>query len=164
MSPLGLQDKKVRDGQMQESRIHFLVTDQHIYFACNAFVFHRRTDDLRAGVGGQRGQGIHSKWVRDHKEQHRQTQDAEPDPSLSPEEAAAKLQSLTLDNDESPTASGGLKRNTTGTGHSSSGSTTSSMLVRYFPQRYFILKSLTQVRTHFVRFAFCIRLFLLLSP
>lgn len=113
-----------------------------------AFGFHRRTDDLRAGVGGQRGQGIHSKWVRDHKEQLRQSQDAERDPSHSPEEVATKLQGLGLSgDDESPTAPGGPKRSTTGTEHSSSGSTTSSMLVRYFPQRYFILKSLTQVRT-----------------
>lgn len=112
----------------------------------------RRTDDLRAGVGGQRGQGIHSKWVKDHKEQLRQA-DAEAqageggdtDPSLSPDEATSRLRGLNLGGDEDESGLAGSKRSTGGTGHSSSGSTTSSMLTRYFPQRYFILKSLTQV-------------------
>ncbi|TFY65816.1 hypothetical protein EVG20_g5272 [Dentipellis fragilis] len=99
----------------------------------------RPTDDLRSGVGGQRGMGIHAKWVREQK----QKAGKEPPNAGSPEEVAARIESLALSDDE------GLR-----TGHemasmsNSSGSftsTNSAMLAQYFPQRYFILKSLTQV-------------------
>ncbi|KAF8963018.1 YT521-B-like domain-containing protein [Flammula alnicola] len=79
----------------------------------------RKDDDLKAGVGGQRGMGMHTKWVQEQKGKARE---AASDPSE-------------------------LKRSSNVKHSSSSGSyssTNSSFLGRHFPKRYFILKSLTQ--------------------
>lgn len=112
----------------------------------------RRDDDLKAGVGAQRGMGMHSRWVKDQKGKSRistenlETMFRSDDPLASPSSASDRLShavsSLSVSSDEE-----GLLRERPK--HSSSSgsyaSTNSSLLTRYFPQRYFILKSLTQV-------------------
>ena len=106
----------------------------------------KKTDDLRAGVGGQRGVGLHTKWINQRKQKARAggkspvddvTQDASNPPSTGDEEG-----DVGGDWDRS------FERSS---GSGSFASTTSSVLAQHFPKRYFILKSLTQVYTmHFV--------------
>ncbi|KAJ7628330.1 YT521-B-like domain-containing protein [Roridomyces roridus] len=67
--------------------------------------------DLRSGVGGQRGTGLHKEWVR------KQTESPGPKQTSSHSSIASTP---------------------------SNASTTSSFLETHFPQRFFILKSLTQ--------------------
>lgn len=114
----------------------------------------RKDDDLKAGVGGQRGMGMHTKWVQAQKEKAREQDQAQSDksasddPTTSPssiisEQLASPMASVSLLNDEDG------KRKARARHSSSSGSfasTNSSFLTKYFPERYFILKSLTQVR------------------
>ncbi|KAI0064131.1 hypothetical protein BV25DRAFT_1823679 [Artomyces pyxidatus] len=116
----------------------------------------RQTDDLRAGVGGQRGIGMHTKWIKEQKEKAQQERDTglpsssserlefpSTASSSSPEDLAGRLGPLSISDDESQRRN----RRTAPTHSTSSGSyasTSSSILTRYFPQRYFILKSLTQ--------------------
>ncbi|CDO77163.1 hypothetical protein BN946_scf184657.g38 [Trametes cinnabarina] len=111
-----------------------------------------REDDLKAGVGGQRGVGIHVRWVRDKKEREREaarrrsTSSSEhvTTPSSSPRDPAHMIGSLSHSSDDE----GGHGRRRKPEPHSSSSgsyaSTNSSILTAYFPKRYFILKSLTQ--------------------
>ncbi|KAF9046303.1 YT521-B-like domain-containing protein, partial [Panaeolus papilionaceus] len=73
----------------------------------------KKDDDLKAGVGGQRGMGMHTRWVKQQKEKGRDDEDGHP-----PEKQSSGSGSFTSSN--------------------------SSFLVRYFPKRYFILKSLSQ--------------------
>ncbi|KAI0031931.1 YT521-B-like domain-containing protein [Vararia minispora EC-137] len=98
----------------------------------------RRTDDLKAGVGGQRGMGMHTRWV---KEQRARAAGAlSPSVSSPEDELGQDYAALSLSDDE-----GGRRGSPVHT--ASSGSFTSSssgFLQRFFPQRYFILKSLTQ--------------------
>ncbi|KAI0269989.1 YT521-B-like domain-containing protein [Gloeopeniophorella convolvens] len=103
----------------------------------------RRTDDLRAGVGAQRGNGIHIKWVREQKEKARSDR-VRPETANSPEEVLSRSSlSLSVSDDDSREPG-----QVTVTAHSNSSgsfaSTNSSILTRYFPRRFFILKSLTQ--------------------
>ncbi|KAJ7889066.1 YT521-B-like domain-containing protein [Mycena olivaceomarginata] len=86
-------------------------------------------DDLRAGVGGQRGVGMHNHWVKDRK------RDTESGAGSKSERDTDK------DKDASALEASGLA--IPGSEHGST-STSSSMLVRHFPQRFFILKSLTR--------------------
>ncbi|KAI0662003.1 YT521-B-like domain-containing protein [Cubamyces menziesii] len=111
-----------------------------------------REDDLKAGVGGQRGAGLHVRWVRDKKERDREaarrrsTSSSEhvTTPSSSPTDPAHMIGSLSLSSDDE----GGRGRHRKPEPHSSSSgsyaSTNSGILAAYFPKRYFILKSLTQ--------------------
>ncbi|KAI0766449.1 YT521-B-like domain-containing protein [Trametes elegans] len=111
-----------------------------------------REDDLKAGVGGQRGAGMHVRWVRDRKEREREaarrrsTSSSEnvTTPSSSPTDVAHILGSLSLSSDDE----GGRAHVRKPPPHSSSSgsyaSTNSSILTAYFPKRYFILKSLSQ--------------------
>jgi hypothetical protein len=94
----------------------------------------RRTDDLKAGVGAQRGYGMHVKWV---KEQRERVKGEEGDLTGLDKTIRLSSPSSTPDDD-------GQERSSTPCS-SISGSTDSGILTRYFPQRYFILKSLTQV-------------------
>jgi hypothetical protein len=98
----------------------------------------RKDDDLKAGVGGQRGMGVHTRWVKDQKGKGEELgHGATP---MSPLTDQMPPDLLLSDDQE------GFRR--TGKYSSSSGSyasTSSSFLTRHFPQRYFILKSLTQV-------------------
>ncbi|KAG9096351.1 hypothetical protein FS749_008663 [Ceratobasidium sp. UAMH 11750] len=120
----------------------------------------RKDDDLRAGVGGQRGIGLHARWIQE--QEHRAGEDGkkdeagQDDPATSPSTylgpasssgssppvlaPADDIQKLPADVAGTVTA----LRDSTAAHHSGSASTNSSLLARNFPKRYFILKSLTQ--------------------
>ena len=113
----------------------------------------RRVDDeLKAGVGGQRGMGMHTRWVKEQKGKRREVPSEPSDlPSASSPESvsegmAAAISTASISSDKHGDMQGGQG---VCTQHSSSSesysSTNSSFLARYFPKRYFILKSLTQV-------------------
>ena len=117
-----------------------------------------REDDLRAGVGAQRGAGMHVRWIKDKKEREREHEDArrrdsatsesDPQSSNSPTDPARLIGGLSLSSDEEGAAGAGRKVQKPEPHSSSSGSyasTSSSILTAYFPKLYFILKSLTQV-------------------
>jgi hypothetical protein len=112
----------------------------------------RKDDDLMAGVGGQRGTGMHTRWVKDQKQKAREktTQDGSEDisdrRSISPSEKLGYgMSNISLSSDNSE-----VEQNVNAKQHSSTSdsysSSNSSFLARHFPKRYFILKSLTQVR------------------
>ncbi|KAF9451127.1 hypothetical protein P691DRAFT_663895 [Macrolepiota fuliginosa MF-IS2] len=114
----------------------------------------KRDDDLKAGVGGQRGQGLHTKWIKDQRLKGKHVQSGTPVPvadhysqasGVGAQDGVDQLTThtsdLTLSSDEEG------KRRTQTSHRSSSGSftsTDSSFLSNFFPERYFILKSLTQ--------------------
>ena len=108
----------------------------------------RKDDDLKAGVGGQRGMGMHARWVKEQKQKNQEkTQDDQSDSSkfdrgsTSPSSLSEQLDrgiSLSSDNSE-------FDQNIHAKHSSTSDSSNSSFLARHFPKRYFILKSLTQV-------------------
>ncbi|KAG6919233.1 hypothetical protein DXG01_008029 [Tephrocybe rancida] len=108
----------------------------------------KRDDDLKAGVGGQRGIGMHLQWVKEQKARAVEAgEDVSPtDVSASdelPTEVLPDISSISISSDNDPRH----RRPRQSTGSSASyTSTNSSFLSRYFPQRYFILKSLTQAR------------------
>lgn len=129
-----------------------------------------REDDLKAGVGGQRGSGVHTKWVKEQRAKAKAIRSAgSPEPSSSErslattssagspiDTASSMMRSLSLGSvDESGTGGTGsprgvpLRRVKKASAHSNSSesyaSTNSSMLAQHFPKRYFILKSLSQV-------------------
>ncbi|BEJ04844.1 hypothetical protein CcaverHIS641_0206610 [Cutaneotrichosporon cavernicola] len=83
-----------------------------------------KDDDLRAGVGAQRGVGMHRAWVEQHKQL---------DMKQSP-----KSQNLQLPDNPNSQSSSSNHRSS-----ASFASTNSSFLVHHFPKRYFILKSLS---------------------
>ena len=146
----------------------------------------RRDDDLKAGVGGQRGIGLHMRWVAEQKGRERERErgkerertesgrgqagegareeqdniDRPPTspsiylaPSISPDPsppipAASPIDDLPL-GPNSPARGSPGERDVPRQGSSgdrSFASTNSSFLATHFPKRYFILKSLTQVR------------------
>jgi hypothetical protein len=101
-------------------------------------------DDLRAGVGGQRGMGIHARWVREQRRRAR---------SLGDGEAAERVRGGMPDSDASNRSihsDVGSRRQVAAVDATSSpgstASTSSSLLATHFPKRYFILKSLNEVR------------------
>jgi hypothetical protein len=103
----------------------------------------RREDDLMSGVGAQRGSGMHIKWV---KEQRARIQRGQTDMVASLKDLVRSSSPLSVSSDDS----GGIGEGHVGTHakrsrSASTTSTNSDILTRYFPQRYFILKSLTQV-------------------
>ena len=132
-----------------------------------------REDDLRAGVGGQRGQGMHQRWVREQREKEKERrgvgvsskgkgkeksgdglesteEEQSSEPPATPSDSGdpgsspvARSFSSTDDSIRHPASS--RSGGSAPKHHSSSSSTTSSFLQRNFPKRYFILKSLTQV-------------------
>lgn len=109
----------------------------------------RKDDDLKAGVGGQRGVGLHVQWIKDQKGKAKEAMKGapmiasdRPTPTMgNPDPLSRPLASVSLSSDHES-----LKR--AHSKHSSSSgsyaSTDSSVLTRYFPKRYFILKSLTR--------------------
>ncbi|KAF5361005.1 hypothetical protein D9756_005123 [Leucocoprinus leucothites] len=111
----------------------------------------KRDDDLKAGVGGQRGQGLHAKWIKEQKLKEKKTQ-SDVSASLHSQATGSnsrdgvdQLTGLTSDITLSSDDEG--KRDLRGGYRSSSGSfasTDSGLLSNFFPKRYFILKSLTQ--------------------
>jgi hypothetical protein len=98
----------------------------------------KRTDDLKAGVGAQRGNSMHVNWIKEQRKGARR----EGADSVGSTKAMGEL-SLPLSTSEDD---GQGRSSTLSSSRSSSlPSTDSGILSRYFPQRYFILKSLTQV-------------------
>ncbi|KAF7288616.1 hypothetical protein MIND_01428200 [Mycena indigotica] len=87
----------------------------------------KKDDDLNAGVGGQRGMGMHTGWVKANKASRRAS-------------GSGGLSALTEVSRPGPTP----LSSRSGSGSHASASTDSSMLRENFPQRYFILKSLTR--------------------
>ncbi|KAF8074000.1 YT521-B-like domain-containing protein [Lyophyllum atratum] len=108
----------------------------------------KKDDDLKAGVGGQRGIGIHTRWIKEQKEKVLQSSDAS-DLSTSDDvpstgsdgQMAVTLSSWSFSSDEDPRQRRNAKHSSSSGSYTS---TNSSLLTRFFPQRYFILKSLTQ--------------------
>ncbi|RSH94142.1 hypothetical protein EHS25_003945 [Saitozyma podzolica] len=108
----------------------------------------RKDDELRAGVGAQRGTGMHRDWV---KQQHSRLappfQVVEP-PTITPRSVSPSPAVLEYSTDVD-----GRRRessvdpqdgpDTDGKSMDSYASTNSSFLARYFPKRVFILKSMT---------------------
>jgi hypothetical protein len=109
----------------------------------------RKEDDLKAGVGGQRGTGIHMRHIRQQKEKDRA---AAPSVASSDDNSADVPDTPSSVNSEAAATVSGWHRGQRpkhgSSGSASMASTNSSVLSRYFPQRYFILKSLTQASTH----------------
>ncbi|KZV93859.1 hypothetical protein EXIGLDRAFT_691262 [Exidia glandulosa HHB12029] len=87
----------------------------------------KKDDDLKAGVGGQRGMGMHTRWVRDQQMaavvDPREGSEQRPGPITHPHEPSTSMAS-----------------NSSG----SYASTNSSFLLKHFPSRYFIMKSLSE--------------------
>jgi RNA recognition motif-containing protein len=98
----------------------------------------KRTDDLKAGVGAQRGNSMHVKWIKEQRESAK----LEGADSRGLAKATGGLSSplSTSDDDGQGRSSAPCSRRSW-----SPASTDSGILSRYFPRRYFILKSLTQV-------------------
>jgi len=103
----------------------------------------RKTDDLRAGVGGQRGVGLHTKWIQERKQNERMG-------GRSPvDDVTQGTSNLSLTSDEEGDVRGDGNRSLEqSSGSGSFASTTSGILAQHFPKRYFILKSLTQVSVY----------------
>ena len=98
----------------------------------------KRTDDLKAGVGAQRDGSMHIKWIKEQREIAKR-EGAE---SVGLAKAVGGLSTSTSTSDDE----GQGKSSAPSSSRSNSlASTNSGILARYFPQRYFILKSLTQV-------------------
>lgn len=118
-----------------------------------------KEDDLRAGVGGQRGVGVHTRYIREQSQQgqmNKQVTPIEDDQSSTTgrhsslssesERPLAVAASLQSSDEEAARARQGSQLGDSVKAQSSSSyaSTTSSFLSRHFPKRFFILKSLTQ--------------------
>jgi hypothetical protein len=108
----------------------------------------KRTDDLMAGVGAQRGNSMHAKWIKEQ----RKSAKLEGADSRGLVKANGGLSSPLSTSDDD-----GLGGSSTpcSSRSSSPASTDSGILSRYFPRRYFILKSLTQVISSVVQFLRC---------
>lgn len=109
----------------------------------------RSADDLKSGVGGQRGTGLHTQWVKE--QQKLQSQAATSRSALDSSNASTVSRSSTdglVDGMGSVAVSDPPNSRTGGTNQSSSSdsyaSTSSSFLSEHFPNRYFILKSLSE--------------------
>ncbi|KAI9450446.1 YT521-B-like domain-containing protein [Lactarius psammicola] len=102
----------------------------------------RREDDLMAGVGAQRGNAMHIKWV---KEQKAKVQREQADTVCPPKDIVRSSSPLSVSSDDGQgTKEGHVSTHSNLSRSPSIASTNSDILTRYFPQRYFILKSLTQ--------------------
>ena len=103
----------------------------------------RREDDLMSGVGAQRGSGMHIKWVKEQKARVQREQEGTVG---SPKGMVRPSSPLSVSNDDGRGIGEGHVSTHSNLSRSPSiASTDSDFLRRYFPQRYFILKSLTQV-------------------
>ena len=99
----------------------------------------RREDVLMAGVGGQRGSGMHVKWVKERKAK---VQRIPADTAGSQKDMVRSSSPLSV---SSRGRGEGRFTNTNLSRSASIASTSSDILTRYFPKRYFVLKSLTRV-------------------
>ncbi|KIK78767.1 hypothetical protein PAXRUDRAFT_37349, partial [Paxillus rubicundulus Ve08.2h10] len=108
-----------------------------------------KEDDLRAGVGAQRGTGVHTQYIKNLKRKGDDPAEEEDRRSSSSGTSrASRSPSAPLGSSEEEAAKtleghSGLSKATTRS-HSSYASTNSSFLSHNFPKRFFILKSLTQ--------------------
>jgi RNA recognition motif-containing protein len=106
----------------------------------------KRADDLKAGVGAQRGRSMHAKWVKEQ----RKISERERAELAGSAKAIVGLSSPFSTSDDDGQGGSSTPRSSRSR---SVASTDSGILSRYFPQRYFILKSLTQVNissTYFI--------------
>ncbi|KAG6845194.1 hypothetical protein H0H93_016157, partial [Arthromyces matolae] len=99
----------------------------------------KRDDDLKAGVGGQRGIGIHLRWIKEQTERASRDHIAQSPAENTPSDLLPDLAGISISGDEDP-----HQHHSRQSSNGSHESTSSSVLSHYFPQRYFILKSLTQ--------------------
>ncbi|KAI6156487.1 YT521-B-like domain-containing protein [Pisolithus thermaeus] len=110
----------------------------------------RREDDLRAGVGGQRGMGVHTEYVRKLRQREREKAKEPPSSSMDDDKSiASDASEISIQSQVPPSPSDEdttKEKSSTAKARSVSSyaSTNSSFLTRYFPKRYFILKSLTR--------------------
>lgn len=121
----------------------------------------RKTDDdLRSGVGAQRGAGMHTRYVKAMRGKENVDVAAAADMPLSPVPASPAVcepppegegrrresivNNLPAGISPAAFAAWQKERSQSGTNSHSFASTNSSFLIRNFPKRYFILKSLTQ--------------------
>ena len=103
----------------------------------------RREDDFLAGVGSQRGSGMHVKWVKEQKDKIQREQAVTVG---SPKDMPSQSSPLSVSvDDDGWIGEGQAFTHSNLSNPASIASTNSDILTRYFPQRYFILKSLTQV-------------------
>lgn len=131
----------------------------------------KRDEDLKSGVGAQRGMGMHTRWINEQKSKEAKEWNETEGPGSA---AGAGETSQYTDVDDPPTSPSthlhssssepsppipAFSEHVSGaeghrpqyvhhdhsSGDVSFASTTSSFLQNNFPQRYFILKSLTQV-------------------
>ena len=104
----------------------------------------RREDDLTAGVGAQRCSGMHVRWVK--KKQRAKIPRGQTNMVALPKDLEKSLPPLSVSGDDSAGGrEGHVSTRVNPSPPISITSTNSDLLRRYFPQRYFILKSLTQV-------------------
>ncbi|KAF9483599.1 hypothetical protein BDN70DRAFT_929117 [Pholiota conissans] len=108
-------------------------------------------DDLKAGVGVQRGMGMHMRWLKEQKEKEKEMSNDSAEVSTSDGQLSSPgsiSDSLTRAMSAVSLSSGdddGKRLKPTHSNSSGSyASTTSSFFAKHFPKRYFILKSLTQ--------------------
>ncbi|RXW25354.1 hypothetical protein EST38_g481 [Candolleomyces aberdarensis] len=107
----------------------------------------RSADDLKSGVGGQRGIGLHRQWVKEQRKLQSQRQgmvdSVSDDASVSSQSALDHLPdgSMSLSTRDPELRS---RRTQESSSSGSYASTTSSFLGEHFPTRYFILKSLSE--------------------
>ncbi|EJD45663.1 hypothetical protein AURDEDRAFT_87562 [Auricularia subglabra TFB-10046 SS5] len=97
----------------------------------------KKDDDLQAGVGGQRGMGMHTRWVR-NQDKEQQEREREAALAADPRAGAEERPGPVTHPRESTSTS--MASNSSG----SYASTNSSFLSKHFPKRYFIMKSLTE--------------------
>lgn len=109
-----------------------------------------RDDDLRAGVGAQRGMGMHTKWIKDQKAFKAAAPPAtNPAGSRGPLNASSSSGTasteISASGDEDDWRGKEDRHAKHGSSSGSYASTNSGFLAKHYPRRYFILKSLTQV-------------------
>ena len=101
----------------------------------------KKDDDLKAGVGAQRGTGMHVNWIKEQKAKRGGSALADCEES-SHQPLVRMTSSLSISSNDDDHRRRPLVKSSSSGSYSS---TTSSVLARHFPKRYFILKSLTQV-------------------
>lgn len=112
----------------------------------------KQNDDGHAGVNGQRQSNIHVQWLRERQLRTGETRTAAAGSSSNPplplsrpvtvDDIATQLRFLSRAVDADTRKQGSILS------EDSYESTTSSLLAKNFPRRFFILKSLTQVSFH----------------
>lgn len=119
----------------------------------------KKEDDLTAGVGGQRGSGIHMNWVKEQKAKQEKgmilsggaapgviSSGVSPAQKFGPRDPIVpKIEGSSTLNETETQKHQSKQSSSFDSTSGSFASTNSSFLARYFPKRYFILKSLTQV-------------------